>query len=154
MDVLVTMETRRFQSKDSNDKIAITEILKEELALHNEKFDEKIWEDFLRRRDSDLQSRLGTILAVDGSTVAGFVLTEVRYEMSGMPYGYVHFPAVKRDFKTKVEELLVMEAIKYLKSMKIKVFRTRISPSHAMAKSVVMKLHFKQFELEWQLLEE
>lgn len=148
------METRRFQSKDLNDKNAITDILKEELALHNEKFDEKAWEEYLRRRDGDLQSRLGTILAVDGATVAGFVLTEVRHEMSGVPYGYIHFPAVKREYKTKVEEMLLLEAIKYLKSLKLKVFRSRISPSHAMAKSVVMKLHFKQFELEWQLLEE
>jgi hypothetical protein len=154
VDELETMETRRFQSKDTKDKIAITDILKEELALHNEKFDEKTWDDYLRRRDGDLQSRLGTILAVDGTTVAGFVLTEVRYEMSGMPFGYIHFPAVKREYKTKVEELLLLEAVKYLKSLKLKVFRSRISPSHAMAKSVVMKLHFKQYELEWQLLEE
>ena len=28
------METRRYQSKDESDKIAITEILKEELARH------------------------------------------------------------------------------------------------------------------------
>lgn len=147
------METRRFQSKDPSDKVAITEILKEELALHNESFDEKIWEDYLKKRDSDLQNRMGTILAVDDDgTVAGFVLTEVRYEMTGKPYGYMHFPAVKREYKTKVEEVLCSEAIKYLKSIKgIKGVRTRLNPSQKMAISVAMKLHFKQFELEWQL---
>ena len=148
------METRRFQSKDKSDKVAITEILKDELALHKELFDEKLWEDLLRRRDGDLQSRLGTILAVDGSTVAGFVFTEVRYETSGAPFGYIHFPLAKKEYKTKVEELLLLEAIKYLKSHKLKVFRSRIAPENAMAKSVVMKLHFKQFQLEWQMLEE
>jgi hypothetical protein len=150
----MAITTRRFQSKDTKDKIAITDILKEELSLHNEAFDEKAWEELLRRRDGDLQSRLGTILAVDGETVAGFVLTEVRYEMSGKPFGYMHFPAVKREYKTKCEELLCLEALKYLRSLKLKVFRSRIAPSHGLAKSVVMKIHFKQFELEWQLLDE
>nr|MDO8111363.1 hypothetical protein [Candidatus Sigynarchaeota archaeon] len=145
------MDVRRYQSKDTSDKVAITEILKEELALHNEPFDEKIWEDYLRKRDGELQSRMGTILAVEDGKVAGFVLTELRYEMSGRPYGYMHFPAVKREFKTKVEELLCLEAIKYLKSLKVKDIRSRISPSRTLAKSVVMKLHFKQFELEWNL---
>ncbi|HME52732.1 MAG TPA: GNAT family N-acetyltransferase [Candidatus Lokiarchaeia archaeon] len=147
------METRRFQSKDPSDKIAITDIIKEELALHNESFDEKVWEDYLKKRDGDLQNRMGTILAVDDGTVAGFVLTEVRYEMTGKPFGYMHFPAVKREYKTKVEEMLCIEAIKYLKSIKgIKVIRSRLSPAQKLAISVAMKLHFKQFELEWQLL--
>lgn len=148
------MELRRFQSKDPSDKDAITDILREELALHNESFDEKVWNDYLKRRDADLQNRMGTILAVENDgTVAGFVLTEVRYEMTGKPYGYIHFPAVKREYKTKVEEMLCNEAIKYLKSIKgIKIVRTRLNPSQKLAISVAMKLHFKQFELEWQLL--
>jgi hypothetical protein len=147
------METRRFQTKDVSDKVAITDILKEELALHNEQFDEKVWEDYLKKRDGDLQNRMGTILAVDNGTVAGFVLTEVRYEMTGKPFGYLHFPAVKREYKTKVEEMLCIEAIKYLKSIKgIKVIRSRLSPAQKLAISVAMKLHFKQFELEWQLV--
>ncbi len=148
----MTMELRRFQSKDTKDKEAITEILKEELSRRKEDFNDQVWETFLKKRDGTLQGRMGTILAVDGETIAGFVLTEVRNEMSGREYGYVHFPAVKREYKTKVEEVLCLEAIKYLRSLKMNDIRTRIPPTHALAKSVIMKLEFKQFELEWQLI--
>lgn len=148
------MDIRRYQSKDPTDKEAITEIVKDELSRRKEPFDEQTWESYLKKRDAGLQSRMGMILAVDGTVVAGFVFAEIRTEISGREYGYFHFPAVKRDYKTKVEELLVVEAIKHLKSLKMKEIRTRIPPTHALAKSVIMKLAFKQFELEWQILDE
>jgi hypothetical protein len=86
--------------------------------------------------------------------IAGFVFTEIRRELSGKEYGYFHFPAVKREYKTKVEELLCKEAIKYLRSIKMNDIRTRIPQTHALAKSVIMKLYFKQYQLTWQLLGE
>ena len=150
--VLIIIETRRFQSKDLKDLAAITEILKEECGLRKEPFDEKVWNDYLKKRDATLAGRMGTILAVDGGTIAGFVLAEIRNEITGREYGYVHLPQVKREFKTKCEELLYAEAIKHLRSLKLKEIRTMIPASHQLMKSVVMKLHFQQFVLEWQLL--
>ena len=146
------METRRFQSKDENDKAAITEILTDECALRKEPFDEKVWNEYLKKRDATLAGRMGTILAIDGDTITGFVLAEVRNELTGREYGYIHVPQVKREYKTKCEELLYAEAIKYLRSLKLKEIRTMIPQSNQLMKSVVMKLHFKQNVLDWQLL--
>lgn len=145
------METRRYQSKDTSDKEAITEILKEELARHKEPYDEEAWLKYLKKRDSSLQNRNGMILAVDGDTVAGFVFTEIRHELSGIEYGFFHFPSVKKEYKTKVEEMLCNEAIKYLKQLKMTDIRTRIPPTHALAKSVAKKMNFQQHELSWRV---
>ena len=72
-------------------------------------------------------------------------------ELSGIEYGYFHFPSVKKEYKTQVEELLCNEAIKYLKSLKMTDIRTRIPPTHALAKSVARKMNFQQHELSWRV---
>ncbi|MHA1716578.1 MAG: hypothetical protein ACTSXP_13125 [Promethearchaeota archaeon] len=146
------MDVRRYQSKDDNDKNAITEILKEELARRKQPFDEKKWFNYLKERDRTLQNRNGMILAVEGDEIAGFVFTEIRKELSGIEYGFFYFPAVKKAYKTKCEELLCNEAIKYLKSLKMTDIRTIVPPNHALGKSIVMKLYFKQHELTWRIL--
>lgn len=148
------MEVRRFTSSDDSDLEAITSILKEELERHKQPHDDKEWAAYIKERDRSLQNRNGTILAVEGEEVAGFVMTEIRREMGGIPYGFFYFPAVKKEFKTKCEELLCQEAIKYLKSLRMKDIRTVVPQQHTLGKSVVMKLHFKQHQLSWRVLEE
>ncbi|MHA1792181.1 MAG: hypothetical protein ACTSVI_06015 [Promethearchaeota archaeon] len=145
------MEVRRFQSKNDNDKIAITEILKEEMARRKEEYNEEVWLKYLKDKDRSLQNRNGMILAVEGDDVAGFVFTEIRHEISGRPYGFFHFPLVKKEYKTQAEELLCKEAMNYLKSLKMKDIRTIVPARHALAKSVILKLYFKQHELYWKI---
>ncbi|MBD3185418.1 hypothetical protein GF325_01210 [Candidatus Bathyarchaeota archaeon] len=146
------MDVRRYQSKDESDKKAITAILKEELSRRKMEYDEATWLKYLKDKDRSLQNRNGMILAVEGEEVAGFVFTEIRYEISGKPYGFFHFPLVKKEYKTKVEELLCKEAMEYLESLKMKDIRTIIPKRHALGKSVIMKLYFKQHELSWRIL--
>ncbi|MHA1999208.1 MAG: hypothetical protein ACTSU9_13905 [Promethearchaeota archaeon] len=146
------MEIRRYQSKDESDKNAITAILKEELSRRKQEYDEATWLKYLKDKDRSLQNRNGMILAVDGDVVAGYVFTELRYEISGRAYGFFHFPLVKKEYKTKVEELLCKEAMKYLQSLKMNDIRTIVPARHTMGKSVVMKLYFKQHELNWRIL--
>ncbi|MHA1274764.1 MAG: GNAT family N-acetyltransferase [Promethearchaeota archaeon] len=149
------MEKIKIEIASPEDIDALKNLTKELVEGLNQKFEPKRFDWGIRRRLYDPLQRHGILVAKDLETdeIIGMIIAELRIDPFGASEGYIKQFFLKKEYRGKgIGELLLKEAIKHLKKIKVERIKVNIRQEAIAAEKLYKKMNFKKayevFELD------